>query len=94
MTLAPWEHPHACFGHCDPEGWAAPCRTETVDEALVPLETIRVRFGISRATLHRWLTADGIATHPIPGRQAHAVRWGDIVRASRDTTHWQVPASG
>lgn len=25
-VLAPWERPDGCFGHCEPEGWYAPCR--------------------------------------------------------------------
>lgn len=22
----PWDRPDGCFGHCDPEGWYAPCK--------------------------------------------------------------------
>ena len=30
---APWDRPDGCFGHCDPEGWHAPCRQATEQES-------------------------------------------------------------
>jgi hypothetical protein len=26
LAQAPWDRFDGCFGHCDPEGWHAPCR--------------------------------------------------------------------
>lgn len=37
---APWDDPAGCFGHCDREGWHAPCRRQNERDALVELDRI------------------------------------------------------
>lgn len=37
--VAPWDRADGCFGHCDPEGWYAPCRDPKPTDS--PKETDR-----------------------------------------------------
>lgn len=62
-------------------------RDEQRRAALVPLDVLEARFGISRRTLFRWLKADGIETHG-NGTKEKAVKWGDVEDASMRSTHW------
>jgi hypothetical protein len=67
--------------------------SERLEDAMIPLDTLPARFGVSRATIARWLTADGIRTHPIPGARNNerAIRWGDIPTPNATSTRWRVP---
>lgn len=60
---------------------------DAVREARVPLDTVMVIFGISKATLFRWLAADDIETHTNGTKEKH-VKWGDILDASTSSTRW------
>ncbi|MDQ1113960.1 hypothetical protein QE418_003408 [Microbacterium testaceum] len=62
-------------------------RDEQRRDALVPLDVLEARFGISRRTLFYWLKADSITTHG-NGTKERAVRWGDVEDASMRSTRW------
>jgi len=49
-------------------------RTDELDDALVPLDVLRDKLGVSERTLRRRL--EGIPHHAYPGGKA--VRWGDV----------------
>lgn len=48
----------------------------TVDDALIPLEVVRERYGVPASTLRRWLTREGIRS--VQYGTERAVRWADI----------------
>jgi len=55
------------------------------EDALIPLDVLRQRFGISESTAYRWLRADSIELVRY-GDGFKAVRWGDIENAQANTT--------
>lgn len=61
-------------------------RTDELDEALVPLDTLADLFGVTERTLRRWLDADRIERRPYNGGKA--VRWGDIPKPDTNATRW------
>ncbi len=67
-------------------------RTDELDGTLVPLETMRTYYDVSRKTLERWLAADGIETHQLPtengaGRE-RGVRLTDVTQLKPHPTRW------
>lgn len=48
----------------------------TVDDALVPLEVVRERFGLNASTIYRRFRAAGVETVQLG--TVKAVRWGDL----------------
>lgn len=68
-------------------------RTDELDRTIVPLDTIRNYFGVSRDTIERWARADGIQVHDLPspngpGREKGMV-WTDIRSLPAHKTRWQ-----
>lgn len=62
------------------------------EKALYTLEELCARFQVNERTLRKWLRRDNIPRHrrynPVTCREVAAVKWGDILDASKRSTRW------
>lgn len=66
-------------------------RSDELAEAKIPIEQLPDLFGVSRATINRWLAAGDFTRYPYKGNEfgdapGKAVRFGDLLDASDDST--------